>query len=155
MEKTTPRVSRNLTALRTPSTDLHHPPLRWWHTLMLVSVLALGALAIRAPGVLADIGSVVVADWRVFIMVRETVVIFSLYALVFVRSYTPLVGFGLLASCVGLLLRLGITQVTHEPLSLGYLVILITLCVLPVRVIVRPNDTDRIKALEMKERVGE
>ncbi|GAA4015762.1 hypothetical protein GCM10022631_30000 [Deinococcus rubellus] len=125
--------------------------MRWWHITALLGVLLLGAAAIHIPGVLADAGSYPLAGWQAFVMAREAVVIFSLYALVFVRSYTPLIGFGLLVSIIGLLLRLGITQITHEPLTVGYALLLVALCVLPVRVIVRPNDNDRIKALEMRE----
>jgi hypothetical protein len=54
-------------------------------------------------------------------------------------------------------LRIGLGQVTQEPLSLGFTLLLLALAVLPIRVIVRPNqdDTIRQQAEELARLKGE
>lgn len=143
---------RRLVAAQAP---WQHPRFRIWHLLGLLLAAVLGWLAIRAPGVLADVAAYPVADWQAFVLARGTIILLAVYALVFVRSYHPLTGLGLLATVVGLSLRIGLGQVTQEPLTAGYLALLLALLVPPVRVIARPNDTDRLRAYLEGERHGQ
>ncbi|PJI52967.1 hypothetical protein CTI14_35085, partial [Methylobacterium radiotolerans] len=94
---------------------------------------------------LADLASIPVGDWRAFVLARGTVIILAVYALAFVRTYHALVGVGMTLTVAGLGLRIGLGQVTQEPLSLGFALLLLALAVLPVRVIVRPNQDDVIR----------
>ena len=134
-----------------------HAPFRLWHAALLLLALLLGWAAIRAPGVLADLSSIPVGDWRAFVLARGTVIILAVYALVFVRPANLLVLAGLMFTFAGLSLRIGLGQVTQEPLSLGFTLLLLALAVLPVRVIVRPNqdDTIRQQAEELERLRGE
>jgi hypothetical protein len=143
------RVRRAIAA----QNPLQHPPLRWWHLMAAVIILALAWLAVRAPGLLADVASYPLAGWETFVIVRCTVIILSAYALLFVRSYHPLIGFGLFVTAAGLLLRVGLNQVTEEPLSLGFALLLLALGLIAVRVIIRPNAEDTVRMLQ--ERLGE
>ena len=136
---------------------LQHPPLRWWHVLLFVLASALGWLAIRAPGLLADMAAYPVGGWHAFVQARGAVIILATYALVFVRSYHALTGLGLIATILGLSLRIGMGQVTEEPLTVGYVLLLLALAATPVRVIVRPNGSDvvRQQAEEIRRLKGE
>lgn len=131
-------------AIRAQS-PLQHPRFRWWHALALVLSGLLGYLAIQAPASLADLAAHPLGDWRAFVLARGTVAILAIYALVFVRSYHPLVGAGLVATILGMGLRIGLGQVTEEPLTWGYACLLLALSVLPIRVIIRPNADDRLR----------
>ncbi|MCD0155996.1 hypothetical protein [Deinococcus sp. 6GRE01] len=116
--------------------------MRWWHALILVVAMVLGWFAIQAPAALADMAAHPVGDWRAFVMSRGTVVILAVYALVFVRSYHPLVGVAMICTVAGLGLRIGLGQVTQEPLTIGYSLLLVSLAIIPIRVIIRPNADD-------------
>jgi succinate dehydrogenase hydrophobic anchor subunit len=124
---------------------------------LLMVAMTLGWAAGRAPGLLADLSSIPVGDWRVFVLARVSVIILAVYALVFVRTYHALVGVGMALTVAGLGLRIGLGQVTQEPLSLGFTLLLLALAVLPIRVIVRPNqdDTIRQQAEELARLKGE
>ena len=126
---------------------LQHPPLRWWHLALLLLSATLGWAAIQAPGALADLAAYTIGDWQAFVQAQGTVIILAVYALVFVRSYHPLTALGLIATVLGLSLHIGLGQVTEEPLTLGYLLILIGIAIPPVRIIVRPNQDDVIRQL--------
>lgn len=147
------RITRAIAA----QNPFQHPPLKWWHVLLAVLSVALGYLAIRAPGLLADVASHPVADWRVFVLTRGTIIILSVYVLLFVRSYHPVAGFGLVATITGLSLRIGYNQVTEAPLDVGFLILLLALAVLPVRIIIRPNaeDVARNSLAEIKRLTAE
>lgn len=134
-----------------------HAPLRWWHVGLLLMAVIVGWAAVRAPGVLADLASIPVGDWRAFVLARGTVIILAVYALAFVRTYHALVGVGMTLTVAGLGLRIGLGQVTQEPLSLGFALLLMALAVLPIRVIVRPNQDDVIRrqAAELARLKGE
>lgn len=137
-----------------------HAPFRWWHGLIFLLALVLGWLAIRAPGLLADVSSIPVGDWRMFVLLRGTVIILAVYSLVFVRTYHAVIGAGMVFGFVGLSLRIGWGQVTQEPLSLGLLFTLLSLAVVPIRVIVRPNQDDVIRRqaaeiARLKEKIHE
>ncbi|AWT34506.1 hypothetical protein DM785_02305 [Deinococcus actinosclerus] len=108
-------------------------------------IVLLGYFAINAPAALADAAAHPLADWRAFVLARGTVALLAVYALVGVRSYHPLVGAGLVATILGMGLRIGLGQVTQEPLSVGYALLLLALSVLPIRVIIRPNADDRLR----------
>lgn len=123
-----------------------HPPVRWWHALILAFAVVLGWFAIQAPAALADIAAHPLGDWRAFILARGTVVILAVYALVFVRAYHPLVGVALLATVTGLGLRIGLGQVTQESLTVGYSLLLVALAIMPIRVIIRPNADEVLAA---------
>lgn len=131
-----------------------HPPVRWWHALVLAFAGVLGWFAIQAPAALADLAAHPLGDWRAFILARGTVVILAVYALVFVRAYHPLVGAAMICTVAGLGLRIGLGQVTQEPLTVGYSLLLLALAIMPIRVIIRPNadellasQADTIRAL--------
>jgi multisubunit Na+/H+ antiporter MnhF subunit len=47
----------------------------------------------------------------------------------------------------------GLNQVTEEPLSLGFALLLLALGLIAVRVIIRPNAEDTVRMLQ--ERLGE
>ena len=136
---------------------LQHPLLRWWHLALLLLSATLGWAAIQAPGALADLAAYTIGDWQAFVQAQGTVIILAAYALVFVRSYHALTGLGLIATILGLSLRIGMGQVTEEPLTVGYVLLLLALAATPVRVIVRPNESDvvRQQAEEIRRLKGE
>ncbi len=133
---------RRVLAAQSP---LQHPPLRWWHVLLFVLASALGWLAIRAPGLLADMAAYPVGDWQAFVQAQGTVIILATYALVFVRSYHLMTALGLIATILGLSLRIGLGQVMEEPLTAGHVLLLLALGAAPVRVIVRPNGSNVVR----------
>lgn len=143
------RIRRAVAAQAAPT----HAPLRPWHIVLFVVTLALGWLAIRAPGLLADVAAYPLADWQWFGRVRWAVIILATYALVFVRAYHPVVGLGMAATILGLGVRIGLGQITEEPLTVGHALLLLALVTLPVRVITRPNDAELIR--QLRERLGE
>lgn len=126
---------------------LQHPPLRWWHGLMLALAVLLGWLVNVAPVLMADLSSLVVADWKSSVLLRSTIILLSVYALVFVRSYHPLIGLALSLAALGGAARVGVVQTTEEPLTLGAALVLGALLLIPIRVIIRPNDSDLIAQL--------
>lgn len=137
-----------------------HPPLRWWHGVILALAVFLMALAVLAPGVLSDLASTPIADWRWFVRARSTVIILCLVALVGVRAYHWLIGVAMVLSVAGMCLRIGLGQMTQEPLTLGFALLLLALAIIPVRVILRPNDTDLItqqaeEIRTLRRRVGD
>ena len=152
MAKATVRRRDHVRRVLAAQSPLQHPPLRWWHGLLLALSAVLGWLAIRAPGLLADIAAYPVADWQAFVLARGTVIILAAYALVFVRSYHWLAGVGMTCTVVGLSLRVGLGQVTQEPLSVGFVLLLAALAALPVRIIIRPNERDVIR--QLRERLA-
>lgn len=148
--QTTPTRATRLEHLRralAAQSPLQRPPLRWWHLALLLLSATLGWAAIQAPGALADLAAYTIGDWQAFVLVRGTVIILAVYALVFVRSYHWINAVGLVCSIVGLSLGIGPGQITQEPLTLGYLLILIGIAIPPVRIIVRPNQDDVIRQL--------
>lgn len=132
-----------------------HPPLRWWHGALLLGILSLSYVTIQAPGVLADLAGLRIADWEWFVRARSTVIILCAFALVGVRSYRPLIGAGMVLTIVGLSLRLGNNQLTQEPLTLGFALLLLALAVVPVRVIIRPNPDDLIVQYQERAETAE
>lgn len=132
-----------------------HPPLRWWHGALLLGLLGLSSLTIQAPGVLADLAGIRVADWEWFVRGRSTIIILCAIALIGVRSYRPLIGLGMVMTVVGLSLRLGNNQMTQEPLTLGFALLLLALAVVPIRVIIRPNPDDLIAQLSEQVQAGD
>lgn len=141
--------TRRILAAQNP---LQHPPMTARHVVGLVMVIALAWIAVAAPGPLADVSRATVGGWEAFVLARLTVIFLCGYALFFVRSYHWIVAVGLTLTIVGLCLRIGVGQITGEPLTVGFSLLLLALVSLPLRIIVRPNDRDRIRTLEAQVR---
>lgn len=132
------RKSKRLSSVQTIST-----PWRWGQVAALPLVLLLAYLDAKAPGVLSDLNALVLtADWHVTLAFRTGLVVLCVVAYFLIRAYHPLTGAALLLTILGQAMRLGTTQASEEPLTMGTLVLLVALAMIPARVIVRPNEAD-------------
>ena len=130
------------------------PSFRLVHAVLLLVAAAVGVLGMKSPGLLADLSSVHVGDYHALTLACTTVWILSVYALVAVRSYHPFIGVALLFEMLFFPLRVGVFQTVQEPLSLGILGLLVPMAILPIRVIIRLNDADKIRLLEAELKGG-
>ncbi|WP_407538860.1 hypothetical protein Q0M94_28590 (plasmid) [Deinococcus radiomollis] len=111
-----------------------------WHAGLFL-VLALLFLAQQStPGLLADVGSLVVGDWQVGVVSRITVILLHSYAMFLVRGIHPLMYVACPITVIGLCLRLGEIRITHEPLTLSFALVLLALAIFAVRVVTRQPD---------------
>ena len=124
-----------------------HPPFRWWHAALLLLAIGLGVLSVGSPGVMADVAGVDVMSWQPSIYLRGFIWILAVYALIGVRVYSR----GDVAALIGVLVALsfrgGYVQITQESLSVSGTLTLLVLAWVPLRIIVRPSMTERLRAL--------
>ena len=116
------------------------PKFTIWHGLLSVLLTGLFLAQQNTPGLLADIGGIVLGDWQAGVVARITVVLLMAYAMFLVRGLHPLMYVAMPLSVIGICLRLGEIRITHEPLTLGFASVLLALAVFAVRVITRQPD---------------
>lgn len=141
--KTTPKTPDDHDAFRRfgrTHSILRPPRFSAWHGLLLGLLCGLFFGQQRAPGLLADIGALHVSHWDASVLVQVTILLLMFYAMFLVRGLHWLSYSGLILAGTGLCLRLGEVRITHEPLTLGFALILASLAVLTVRIITRQPD---------------
>ena len=121
-------------------TPFRPPRFTVWHGLLSVLLALLFLAQQSTPGLLADVSSIVVGDWQVGVVFRITVILLMAYALFLVRGLHPLMYVAMPLCVVGICLRLGEVRITHEPLTLGFAAVLLSLAVFAVRVVTRQPD---------------
>lgn len=128
---------RNFTHRHTP---FQAPKFNVWHGLLGIALTMTFAAQQAMPGVLGDIGGVVIGDWQAGILARVTVLALDAYAMLFVRTLHPLAYAAMIVSAGSLCLRLGDIRITHEPLTLTFFLALVALALFAMRAITRQPD---------------
>ncbi len=152
MTRTQPRdVARRFVRAHNP---LQPPPLRLWHILLGTVLLAFLVAGVTGAGLMAEVGRAGLGGhtWHVTVWAIEGLAVLCLWAIVFVRSMHPLMYLCLSLEVVALALWLGITRTERLEFTVINAVLLMFAALVPVRVITRPNDTDRLLACQESEK---
>jgi hypothetical protein len=121
-------------------TPFQPPRFGVWHGLLATALTLTFAAQLAIPGVLGDIGGIVVGDWKAGIIARVTVLGLFAYAMIFVRTLHPLAYAAMIVTSGSLCLRLGDIRITHEPLTLPFALALFAFALFAMRAITRQPD---------------
>ena len=116
------------------------PRVTWSDRLLGLGMLLLFIAQAQIPGPLADLSGLVVGGWELGTVSRQTVILLLGYALLGVRGLHPLLKWALALAIFGFNLRIGESRITHDPLTLGFLLLQIAFALVAVRVIIRKPD---------------
>lgn len=131
---------------------LQSPRLRAAHLLLGLVLLALLVIALGAGGLMAEVARMHThpESWRVTVVWIEAVAVLCLWALVGVRAMHPLMYVALGVQVVFLALWLGLVRIEQLPFTVINAALLVVLTLIPVRIITRPNDQDRVAQAEQQ-----
>ena len=141
---TTKRLGRERPSRFDHFTRRHSPfqPPRFsaWHALLAVGLTLTFAAQQQIPGLLGDLGGLVVGQWQAGVIVRVSVIALFAYAMLFVRGLHPLAYAGMIAGVLSLCLRLGEIRITHEPLTAAFALAQLAYTLFAFRAITRQPD---------------
>ncbi|WP_189093776.1 hypothetical protein [Deinococcus ruber] len=125
-------------------TPFQPPKFTIWHFVGLLILVGLLVFTQRAPGVMADVSSLVIgsekSSWQLAIYVRITIIVLALYVLFGIRGQHWMVTIGIPCGILGFELRLGENRITHDPLTLGFFLVQLMCFFFLARLITRQPD---------------
>lgn len=136
---------------------LQPPPLKTWHVLLGLFLAGWLLAALTMTGVVAEIGRAGLGgqSWQITVLWIELIGALCLWAVWGVRAMHPLMYVAISAEVMALALWLGIARTERLEFTAINALLLIVLTILPVRIITRPNDTDRLNDCEQREKDAE
>ncbi len=136
---------------------LQPPPLRAWHVLLGLGLAGAFLAALTMTGATAEVARTGLGgqSWQVTVLWIELIGALCLWAIWGVRAMHPLMYVALTAEGLVLALWLGITRTERLEFTVINALLLIVLTIVPVRIITRPNDTDRLNDCEQREQDAE
>lgn len=128
------------------------PPVGIREIVLAAFLIALGITAILAPGLLAEIGSIPTLDWQEGSALLMLVAVLNGWALLGVRAMSTSTRIMHVVISLICAYQISDLSMTHLGLSLSRFAFIVLCGLLVARTITRPNDAERIAALERQVR---
>lgn len=139
-----PLASERLRRFTRTHSPLQPPRFRRRHALGLACFVILFLFGQKAPGVLADVSGFQIGDiavsWQIGMYLRTTIVLLGLWVLFGVRGQHWLSIVAISLGLLGYALRLGETRITHDPITLGLVLLQLFALLILLRIATRQPD---------------